>query len=100
MKWHRYNQRGNLLLPPLTPAILPDGPHYYISPSNFSLFVAIENISQNGTECQCSVAIAGCSPASHPGCSSASRYADGPHITLVVEGGSSALIMQLCVNMS
>ena len=89
VEWHRYNQRGNFVFPPLTAAILPDGPHLYISPSNFSLFVAIENISQNGTACQCSVAIVGCSPASHPGCSSTSRYADGPRITLVVEGGSN-----------
>ena len=90
VKWHRYNQRGDFVFPPLTAAILPDGPHRYISPSNFSLFVAIENISQNGTACQCSVAIAGCSPASYPGCSSTPRFSDGPRITLIVEGGSSA----------
>jgi len=88
IEWHRYNQRGNLLLPPLTAAILPDGPYHYISPSNFSLFVAIENISQNGTECQCSVAIESCSPDSHPGCVPAPKYSDGPRITLIVEGVS------------
>ena len=88
IEWNRYNQRESFLLPSLTPAILPDGPHHYISPSNFSLFVAIENISGNGTECQCSVAIESCSPDSHPGCVPAPRYSDGPRITLIVEGVS------------
>ena len=88
IQWFRYSQMGNFVPPPLTPAILPDGPHRYISPDNYSLFVAVDGTVQNGTGCQCSVTIAGCSPASHPYCIPAPRHVDGRRITLLVEGGS------------
>ena len=74
---------------PTSLTLIPDSlspPHRSISPSNFSLSLSIEDMSQNGSVYHCSVQIRSCFPHTHSGCSGSSSYADGARITLIVGG--------------
>ena len=77
--WVRTRAGGILLLPPTS---LPSGPHLSISPENYSLFVNITKLEQNGNRYQCTVNVESFNCES---CSSPPTYTEsGADITLTV----------------
>ena len=57
-----------------------------IADTTFSLSIPVQDVSQNSTVYQCTVAVQSCSPISSDRCAAASRTAVGDPITLVVGG--------------